>query len=371
MRALAFVCVAACGRIAFDPTGDSATGGTCVPEVCNGVDDNCNDSVDEECPCTAFVTQTPIEQFAPYNHPVWTGEGYFFVRYVGGLFSIMHSDDLGTLTPLPLVFSAQPRLGWTGDRLLAAFENTGMVTLMTFTLDGATDKVTTIGQGTDPFISRAGVDFDIAWTEMSTERRFWVQRVDRNGNLLGAARRLIVPTTLNLVGIATSRTVALAGRIPPSHSTANAFDTTAPILDDLQAFYVALAGDTVGFEAVIVTTSSLVARHHADPDGIHLAGPIAVATGTLAPTFVAAATRGNGRYVVVVTGSDATQSVGRRYDVDGTGTLSEAEMLRVVIGGGATIVGPPGSYADLERTALVFSYQDFPNGQLWLAQRCP
>src|SRR5690349_17787091 len=85
------VAAAGCGRIGFDehsgggPGDGPILGGdgplpiACTPtapaELCNGIDDNCDQRVDEGCPCSPIdttVTETP----SSYTHALlWTGTG--------------------------------------------------------------------------------------------------------------------------------------------------------------------------------------------------------------------------------------------------------------------------------------------------------
>jgi len=370
VRAVVLV-VAACGRLHFDPLGDDDVA-TCVtsPEVCNGIDDNCDGRIDEGCACNAFSTMVQVDSLLPANHPVWTGEGYYFVHPTGGNVQIAHCDQTGAVTSPAFAFlpGFPVRLAWTGQHLLATGANLAAdLVVVKLATDGTIVNQVTVGKGQTSFISRTGRDFDIAWSDLNgTVMHFNVQRVDENLEPLGPVRTLIVPDVSTLTAVATSRNVVLADELSNGVGAAFAFDVSMHIVDVANLVSVTVSGDETGFVATTLDNVNVVATYHADPDGNKDRDRTVLPIGTVTPTVVTGATRGRGDHVVVMLGSQNAMPVGWRYDVGGSST----EMVRLPITGGITTTRI-GGYADSERTAIVFSYQDTPSSQQVIAQTCP
>jgi len=366
--------LAACGRMYFDPIDDGGLpASACLPtpEVCNGIDDDCDGAIDPGCPCTPFLAMTSGSSIGYRTDIAWTGNAYYVVRFDGaGPWRILNILDTGAVgAELPLQFLSIPRILWTGDRLIVILRSAGEVHAYKLTTTGTIESDVLVGQGTDIWVSRAGRDIDVAWTEMgAVERRFHVQRLDHDLNLLGPRHTLVVPSSAISTGIATSRTVAFAALVG-STATAITLGTPSPIVE-AQASRIEVSGNGTGFMVSTPAPSDTLALVHGDPDGKRDAGPFVLSLGFSALSSHAAFARGE-HYVIVATGAIGTDGVAQRYDVDANGVVqSQAEMFRVTLPSVGTL-GVASAYADAGRTAVWWGYFDGTTSTEFLAQTCP
>ena len=138
MYRAAVLVLASCGRLDFgeitpndadanNPGSDASALCVPAPEICNGIDDNCDGEIDEGCPCTPFgVTLMPT-----YNEDrpglAWIGTGYLFVSsdVTGALLASI--DSIGNLGATHSIGAGttfyEPELAWNGNVAVVLWED--------------------------------------------------------------------------------------------------------------------------------------------------------------------------------------------------------------------------------------------------------
>lgn len=116
-----------CGRIYFDPLGsddaagsdDDGAGDACqAVETCNGVDDNCDNVIDDGCPCAPFSVSIGEGQASGAQ---FTGTGWLAVRDAGAEAEVVRLDtggvEQGRWKPFDGSGLQVARVAWTGTHL--------------------------------------------------------------------------------------------------------------------------------------------------------------------------------------------------------------------------------------------------------------
>jgi hypothetical protein len=191
---IAIATVIGCGRLDFDERSvgqgddDDASGdagivpSTCVshgPEVCNGVDDDCNGLVDEGCACAPFAKGLD-ESSAPSGtvQTIWLGDA--LVQLVGNAATIglWVSDASGNVVTYVPVYSGavgstsgDATMAWNGTSLAIALEHdTTVVDVGIYDRSGTqvvTTQIDSMYPGAIPNVTWAGDRFVVAWESAS------------------------------------------------------------------------------------------------------------------------------------------------------------------------------------------------------------
>ncbi|HTL38446.1 MAG TPA: putative metal-binding motif-containing protein [Kofleriaceae bacterium] len=124
----------ACGRYHFDERGDGdgdiGLGATCTPspEVCDGLDNNCDNAVDEGCPCMPFDVTLPVSQGGSGLGLAWTGTRYMVHSADATTWGIQNVEIDGTAGTYASFVSSStggrgPMIAWTGSSLVVPFHD--------------------------------------------------------------------------------------------------------------------------------------------------------------------------------------------------------------------------------------------------------
>ncbi len=204
------LCLVSCGRIGFDAPSDASDAITATPdaacssqpELCNGIDDNCNGEVDEGCPCTPFDVTLPLGE----GGLVWLGDRYAMFTNNSGTTALTIVDTTGAITgsyafpdnPTPFPRS----IAWTGTELVVAFSDPmqRQIVIQRFTPDAsAIEMPIVIGPngGELPSILWTGDRLAIEWFDASAAA-IEVAELTADGTLI---RQLSYPDSqLRLLG---------------------------------------------------------------------------------------------------------------------------------------------------------------------------
>ena len=366
---------AGCGRINFGTPDDGGAIVTCVPasETCNGVDDDCNDLVDEGCPCTPFNAAFMGDTFEADNDPVWTGSDYYVARRINAQYQLTQIAQTGALgSNVPFSSSGNPRVVWAGDRFIAVHVVSGEVRATMIALLGMQLGEMGFGPGGNPIIRRAEAGFDIAWTITgATEDVFYVQHVDKRLLAVGDRQTLVVGPTGTLRDHARSSTGIVMFVWSDGISTVHAslVDSTTPLVSQ-DGRDITVSANASGFSIATLDYSNTFRVYHADSTGSLDAGPNVIDTGTTTLNRILGASRGT-THVVIAQTQDTGGAHEDRYDFDDRATLvSSLRMYTPAPVTGMTLTGEHGGYADVERTALSWSYLS-TTGYMFLDQSCP
>lgn len=114
------VSLAACGSGRGGTSTSDSGADTASGELCNGVDDNGDDVIDEGCPCSPFDTSTPGSLYAA--DIAWAGDRYFVVTKDQGTLEVAPVIDgvIGTsfvAGTVPDTLGSIHKLTWTGTTL--------------------------------------------------------------------------------------------------------------------------------------------------------------------------------------------------------------------------------------------------------------
>jgi hypothetical protein len=183
---------AGCGRIGFDATNDGVTDGASgQAEVCNGIDDNLDGLIDENCPCTPFSVALGQSATAPPIDSallVSTGTGFIVYDLALGFVYVDAAGNVGAPYPITLAASGE-RIVWDGSALMHAwFPFNNAVEVDRVTPDGVATRVTEIASiasvGTSLERRRDG-NFDVALVSGPTNQTVYELSFEPTGKELG------------------------------------------------------------------------------------------------------------------------------------------------------------------------------------------
>lgn len=370
MRWYLLAFAAGCGRIAFDPLGESVT---CVPEaeVCNGVDDDCNERVDEGCPCTPFVIMVPTnEELLQTAALAWTGTGYVLAIRRGGENRLLHIGADGTLGADYLRFTGSESFVWDG-RLIAFSGAPSEVTASELALDGTVIAQRTLHAGAgiqDVWGTRSPGGFDVSWLEtIGTQKVGRVLHTTTDFNPIGTP-----------IGFGDNDLIRVSGHarggndvLVVVYRSINVIATIAGSATPITMFAgldVAVSANADGFGIAACKPGSFVYAH-ADRSGVLDVAPTPFGT----DTYSAVTTRSRGgSHVAIAFGNLGGVFAADRFELDAQGTLvSMTRMFAYTLAGG-TVATPHNTHVDAERTAVVATFASSPGPTITMfAQTCP
>jgi hypothetical protein len=179
-RYLSWCLLAAC-RFHFDPLADDGgrtddSGRTddgsqaCGIESCNGLDDNCDGVIDENCSCTPFDIEVASPVF-DISSVAWTGSGYVFALPTTSSDTSLYPVDaaglIGTEAPLAGAAVGTHSMVWTGTEVVLAYLEAGAAWTRRVGADGQLlappVRIDESGATGAPLLVRRGASLGAVW----------------------------------------------------------------------------------------------------------------------------------------------------------------------------------------------------------------
>ena len=208
-----------------------------APEVCNGIDDDCNGVIDEGCPCTSFDFTLPASLQAPYAGLVWTGSGYFTLHDDGTATYVQRITAEGALAEQAAAAPTATSIAyaWTGSQLGVAWRRgDGALAFSRFdpsaTLLGTT-VVSTQSSIFNPQVVWNRDRFGLAWSATYiTEQHIYLAELDPEGQPITDPQLVATPAS-SPQSIAIAADGYLIAQGSPSGPLAVLVDRTGQLLD--------------------------------------------------------------------------------------------------------------------------------------------